>query len=191
MKPYTVIRNVLEPQCLKLVETALRLQSDLRYLRTGADPNDTSAFADGHPITAHASGMASPLVTESLFAILTPIVREEVGFDITPTFSYSRVYFKGAEMVRHTDRPSCEISASLCVSIDQEPWSIFFAGEELVLYPGDMVVYKGCEVPHWREEYQGREQIQVFIHWVKTGGDLDMWAFDGRPMLGWGTWNSF
>lgn len=191
MKPYTVIRNVLEPQCLKLVETALRLQNDLRYVRNKVDPMDTNAFADGHPVTQHAAGMASPIVTESLFTVMTPIVQESVGFDITPTFSYSRVYFKGAEMVRHVDRPSCEISVSLCVSIDREPWPIFFDGEEIVLNPGDIVIYKGCEVPHWRLPYQHREQIQVFMHWVKTGGDLDYWAFDGRPMLGWGTWQSF
>lgn len=191
MKPYTVLRNVIEPQCLKLLETALRLQADLRYVRNGKDLNDPNAFADGHPVTANACALASPIVTESLFSILTPIVQAEVGFDITPTFSYCRVYFNGAEMVRHVDRPSCEVSASVCISVDPEPWSIYFDGEELVLNPGDMVVYQGCEVPHWRLPYQGREQIQVFIHWVRTGGDLDMWAFDGRPMLGWGTWNSF
>ncbi len=191
MKPYTVLTNVLEPQTLKLLETTLRLQSDLRYVRHGIDPNDTNAFADGHPVTASASGMNSPLITESLFTLLTPRIRQEVGFDITPTFSYCRIYWQGAEMTRHVDRPSCEISISLCITIDQDPWPIYFDGDELLLYPGDLVLYRGCEVPHWRLPYQGREQIQVFMHWVKTGGDLDMYAFDNRPMLGWGTWQSF
>ncbi len=191
MKPYTVIRNVLEPQCLKLIETALRMQADLRYLRNGVDMNDTSAFSDGFPVGSHACALAVPLVIESLFSILTPIVEKQVGFALTPTYSFSRVYYQGASMIKHRDRPSCEISASLSVSIDREPWPIYFEGEEILLHPGDMVIYKGCKVEHWRNEYQGQEQIQAFMHWIKKGGENDYCAFDGRPMLGWGTWNSF
>jgi hypothetical protein len=56
--------------------------------------------------------------------------------------------------------------------------------EEVILQPGDMVVYKGSEVEHWREPYTGKEQIQLFFHYVDANGPHAECKFDYRPMLG-------
>ena len=31
------------------------------------------------------------------------------------------------------------------------------------LEEGDLIIYKGKELEHWREKYNGKEQIQVFL----------------------------
>jgi hypothetical protein len=58
------------------------------------------------------------------------------------------------------------------------------AGKKILLNPGDIAIYKGCEVEHWREPYEGRQQIQLFLHYVDANGIYKDYKFDKRPMLG-------
>jgi hypothetical protein len=53
-----------------------------------------------------------------------------------------------------------------------------------MLEPGDMSIYTGCEVEHWREPYEGNQQIQLFLHYVDANGVHKDWKFDKRPFLG-------
>ena len=56
------------------------------------------------------------------------------------------------------------------------------------LEPGDGMVYKGCERPHWRdampgtfEEMNGHEKFyyhQIFFHYVLQDGIRTHYAFD-------------
>ena len=50
---------------------------------------------------------------------------------------------------------------------------------------GDMLVYSGCELEHWREPFQGNVCGQVFLHYNHVNGPFaNKNKFDGRPMLG-------
>ena len=53
------------------------------------------------------------------------------------------------------------------------------------LNPGDMLIYKGNELEHWREPFEGDHCAQVFLHYnnVETQGAEEN-LFDGRPHLG-------
>ena len=51
-----------------------------------------------------------------------------IDMDLEETYSYSRKYYRGAYLKSHADRPSCEISATLCLdymSDDNTPWTIW------------------------------------------------------------------
>ena len=50
-----------------------------------------------------------------------------------------------------------------------------------------MCVYSGCELEHWREPYEGTQQIQCFLHYVNSNGKYKDYKFDKRPMMGIGT----
>ena len=58
-------------------------------------------------------------------------------------------------------------------------------GIEVKLKPGDMLVYRGCELEHWRTKFKGENCGQVFLHYnnKKTLGAEEN-KFDKRPMLG-------
>lgn len=91
-------------------------------------------------------------------------------------------------MNKHTDRPSCEYSATICITVDKEPWDIWFETKnqgnvKLGLEPGDLIIYKGMELPHWRYVYENKEQIQVFLHYVDQNGKYSEYKYDKRPML--------
>ena len=105
------------------------------------------------------------------------------------TYTYARIYYTGATMAVHTDRPSCEFSATINISVDPEPWEIWFdnlKGDRfpILLNPGDLIVYKGDILPHWRDEYKGERQTQAFLHYVDKFGNYRDYKFDHRPYLG-------
>jgi len=143
-------------------------------------------------------------VMDTLLMKVLPIMKQETGLDLIPTYSYARAYKKGDILKRHKDRPSCEISTTLNLGGDQ--WAIFIdptgsdnvideykniqkpdapKGDKVVLEVGDMLVYNGCDLEHWREPFEGDICGQVFLHYNHLNGKYsDKNKFDGRPMLG-------
>jgi hypothetical protein len=105
-----------------------------------------------------------------------------------PTYSYLRIYYKNSILNKHIDRDSCEYSATICIKNDTEPWDIWFetkdnTEKQIFLNPGDMIVYKGMELPHWRNKYENEEQIQVFLHYVDQFGSYKDFKYDKRPIV--------
>ena len=130
-------------------------------------------------------------VMETLLVKMLPVMKEQTGLDLIPTYSYARAYKKGDELKRHTDRPSCEISVTLNLGGDN--WDIFLEpsgkknqkGIKVSLQAGDILFYKGCELEHWREPFKGNDCCQVFLHYNNLNGKFkDENKYDNRPMLG-------
>jgi hypothetical protein len=113
----------------------------------------------------------------------TPEVSSLIQETVLPTYCYARIY-KGPEvLVRHRDRPACEVSFTLHLGGDAE-WPIFIQkpdGTETFvdLKPGDAMLYLGCVAAHWREQYTGIEYAQVFMHYVRSNGP-NAWAYFDR-----------
>lgn len=118
-----------------------------------------------------------------------PQISQIVGEFVLPTYAYARVYSKGEILVPHTDRPACEISATVHLDGDKD-WEIFFTkpnGEvaSVILKPGQAVIYLGCISEHWRNAYQGEHYEQVFIHYIRSRGEnfnhfFDLPEFEAR-----------
>ena len=144
------------------------------------------------------------MVMETLMMKVLPRMQQETGLNLIPTYSYARLYKKGDKLRRHRDRPSCEISTT--VHLGGDPWPIFIdgtgaktvidefkeihtpnppKGTKVLLEVGDMLVYSGCELEHWREPFEGIICGQVFLHYNHVNGPFaEKNKFDGRPMLG-------
>ena len=131
---------------------------------------------------------------ESLSTVVRPVVEHVTGKQLWQTYTYCRLYKNGDTLAAHTDRLSCEISVSLCVGFDvtgiqqHSPdyvWPIFMDGTAVAATPGDLVLYRGCEVTHWREAFVGSCQAQVFLHYVDQSQPYaEPLRFDTRPGLG-------
>lgn len=107
-------------------------------------------------------------------------MEKESGLKLFKTYCYWRMYHKDAILKTHTDRPACEISASIYLGGD--PWSIFILNrtEEPIkvdLEEGDALLYKGCELHHWRTKFKGNRHAQLFLHYVDQFGN-NAWAKD-------------
>lgn len=116
-------------------------------------------------------------VCNVLLGRMTEKVSELSGKRLLPSYAYCRVYFKEADLKRHKDRPSCEYSITLNLSQSQ-PWTIYMGGKGIIQRPGDAVLYKGCEIEHYRKEFKGDEYVQVFLHYVDADGPYKEHAYD-------------
>jgi len=145
-------------------------------------------------------------VMDTLLMKVLPRMNDETGLQLIPTYSYARLYKQGDILYRHKDRPSCEISTT--IHLGGIRWPIFIdptganniisgsetttvvkpnapKGNEVILDIGDMLVYSGCDLEHWREPFQGEVCGQVFLHYNhKNGPFAETNKFDKRPMLG-------
>ena len=140
------------------------------------------------PRSPGADASQGDVFMDSLLVELLPRAEEICRLKLFPTYSYFRVYKRGDYLVTHTDRESCEISLSLCLGYEAEgPWPIILESPggtvSIELQPGDGLLYRGMECPHWREPFQGERAAQVFLHYVDQNGPFAEWKFDERPAL--------
>ena len=120
---------------------------------------------------------------ETLMMKVLPVMKQHTDLDVIPTYSYTRAYKKGDVLKKHKDRPSCEISTTL--HLGGNPWSIYVEGTKVDLNVGDMLIYSGCELEHWREPFEGNVCVQTFLHYNNANGQYAHTnRFDKRPMLG-------
>jgi len=137
----------------------------------------------------------SNIAMETLMLKCQPEMEKVTGLKLYPAYTYARIYKKGDILKRHKDRFSCEISTTMHLGGDD--WSIYLEpsgevgkkGVKVDLKPGDMLVYSGCELEHWRNKFKGNECVQVFLHYNnrKTPSAKDN-MFDRRPHLGLPAW---
>ena len=206
---YIVLKKAISPQLAKfltqyflLKRTVARTLFDKRYISQFTKewgvwndrqvPDTYSHYAD--------------IAMETLLTWVQPVMEKHTGLKLTPTYSYVRIYKKGDILTRHKDRFSCEISTTLNLGGDK--WSIYLSPHENVGIPngkkitvtsnakgikvdlkaGDMLVYKGMELEHWREVFEGEDCIQVFLHYNQVSKKADINKFDTRPHLGLPAW---
>ena len=143
----------------------------------------------------HTYSSYSDIAMETLMLKCQPIMEKITGLKLTPAYTFARIYKNGDVLKRHKDRFSCEISTTM--NLGGDPWAIYLEpsgkeglkGIKVDLKPGDMLVYSGCELEHWRNKFKGKECIQAFLHYNnrKTPGAKDN-MFDKRPHLGLPSW---
>ena len=194
-KKYQVIKNAISYELANFVFNyqLLRRQA-VAYMYEG---NYTSEY--GHYGTFKNDRQVpgvyaeySDMVMETLLVKVLPILEKEIDLKLMPTYSYMRVYEKGSVLKKHTDRYSCEVSTTLNLGGDM--WPIYLKDTEekvieIKLEPGDMLIYSGCELEHWRDKFEGELCGQVFLHYNDMSNSK--WkdnAYDGRPHLGLPSW---
>jgi hypothetical protein len=211
-KKYTVIRQAISKDLAAFIANYFCMQKQVydtcrqaRYFSPfeniigyyeepdGQIPNTYSQYAN--------------MAMETLLLKCQPGMEKATGLKLYPAYTYARIYKKGDELKRHKDRFSCEISTTM--NLGGDDWPIYLEpnptkggvkpgvgyvsdntkGVRVDLKPGDMLVYSGCELEHWREKFKGKECVQVFLHYNnrKTPGAKDN-MFDKRPHLGLPSW---
>lgn len=183
-----VAKTLFDTRYISPFETMFGIWTDKQV------PNTYSHYAD--------------IVMETLLLKLKPIMEKYTKLKLNENYSYARIYKKGDILKRHKDRFSCEISTTL--NLGGDPWPIYLdttgtnnvineeenlikqnapKGIRVNLKPGDMLVYRGNELEHWREPFEGENCAQVFLHYnnIKTSGSEEN-IYDKRPHLGLPEW---
>ncbi len=118
--------------------------------------------------------MDHEVMFETLHERLWPAIELAVGEELIPTYAYARLYSNGDFLERHTDRPACEVSVTIQLGRSHHyAWPIYMGGARYDMAEGDGVIYRGCDVEHWRDECAGPDGYfsgQVFLHFVRKDG---------------------
>lgn len=122
------------------------------------------------------------------------IVEKSIGRKLYPTYFHDRYYSTGQILWNHLDRPGCEISVSIHIENNiKNQWPIWLKtpdtydtpnpfkrkhivkkGEDrsIILNSGDILIYKGCERPHWRNQLP-KEYVRVWnVQYSDDDGDM-------------------
>jgi|TARA_R100001132_G_C3270073_1_gene92261 hypothetical protein len=198
---YKLIRGAVSAELCEFLSNYLSLKKEVYKTMAKEDymslAVDTGTFDDKQVPGAY-SIYGDP-VFDVLLSKVLPIMCKETSMELIPAYSYVRSYSKGQELKKHTDRTSCTVSTTL--NIGGDPWPIYFLLNEgwylnkknnfkgikekkvrVDLKPGDMVIYQGKRIPHWRDAFKGRYCNQVFLHYNdKEKRDR---LYDDRPHLG-------
>jgi len=170
---YEVAKSEIEETDLRyLAETLLWREANEQWSDDTQTPGMFTAYCD-----------PSAMV---MLNRLQPRMEEITNLRLLPTYAYARIYRPGSILEAHKDRPACEVSGTLLIAANHSPtWSLFIGGTEIVQEPGELAVYRGCEVEHWREPMTGPDDayhVQLFVHYVDANGPYTMCANDAdRP----------
>ena len=187
---YKIIKKVVSKdicdflfQYFLIKDVATKYMFDTRYL--SPYNYDMGTFIDSQA-PGYYSIYGDP-ATETILINLKNKIEKELKFKLVETYSYARVYRKGAILERHIDRAECSFSTTLNLGGDMWPIYLDTSGKKnqkgikVELSPGDMLIYKGQAHEHWREEFKGDVCVQTFLHYdeFKKGN-----KYDGRPTVG-------
>tara|TARA_R100001369_G_scaffold43786_1_gene69885 strand:- start:35 stop:670 length:636 start_codon:yes stop_codon:yes gene_type:complete len=195
---YTVLKKAISPELADFVykyflnkRKVSKFLFDQKYL----SPFNTEYGVWNDEQVPNTYSHYSDLVMETLLEEVKPVMEKHTGLKLSETYSYARIYKQGDTLARHKDRYSCEISTTL--NLGGESWPIYLdptgrvsqAGVKVNLDPGDMLIYSGCDLEHWRDEFQGKNCGQVFLHYNRTSSKTAKAnKFDSRPFIGLPSW---
>ena len=177
-KGYVLLKNVLSKELRDFI-TQYALFDEMQDFQTdgGQVPNAHAKYADP--------------AMESLLLYLHEVMEKNTGLSLYPTYSFYRVYRNGDILHPHKDRPSCEISTTVCFNYSYDDseynWPIIMDGSKIEMKPGDIVVYRGIDLEHAREEFTppGDDwHVQAFLHYVDINGPHSNYRFDQRSSIG-------
>mgnify|MGYP003649126177 FL=1 len=166
---YKLIKNFISKQEINL----LKVYTEIKH-RSNFSKFDFNQSGIG------ATKFYGDPITESLMFKYKSKMEKVTGKKLLPTYSFWRMYTYNADLKKHKDRPSCEISATVNISNDGTKWPIFMDNKPFNLEPGDAAIYLGCEIEHWREKFKGDYNAQVFLHYVDAFGKNTEYLMDKR-----------
>jgi len=184
-KGYAKLTKMITQQTCELLYITFKMMESIKCNENNKTPYDYS-FND-EQVTKSFSQYA-PICGDALCLQLLPLIEKELNIELLPTYSYMRIYYPGAILEKHTDRDECEISVTICIKTNGIPWKFNLISKlgdevEIILEEGDMLIYNG-NLEHWRNEYSGREQTQIFLHYVDKNGPNRELKYDNRKQMG-------
>jgi Rps23 Pro-64 3,4-dihydroxylase Tpa1-like proline 4-hydroxylase len=194
-KKYTVIKNAISKELSDFIYNYFSMKrrvANILFKEKYMSPYETFFGTWNDPQVINTYSHYSDIVMETLLLKLNDLMNQKTKLTLYPTYSYARVYKNGDILAKHKDRFSCEISATM--NLGGELWPIYLKDtknqvKKVILKPGDMLIYTGTELEHWREPFEGKDCAQVFLHYNNkntAGSDLNI--YDSRATLGLPSW---
>jgi hypothetical protein len=175
---YVLVKEFIPKQTAKYLFDYLRFATQIQMANGAARGDDQ--------VPGSISAEHGDMAFEALMWHVHKRMQECTGLELIPTYTYRRLYRNGNVLHKHTDRPSCEVSATIKLSdTGGYNWPIWMVDSAYELEDGDAVLYRGCDLEHWRDVCAGPEGYllgQVFTHFVDKNGPNTEYAYDKNNM---------
>ena len=174
---YLIIKNIISKDLAQFLYNYLIIKrqvyhtmTEFRYL----SPFDESYGNMNDPQLSNTWSCYGDTAMDTVLLRCQEKIEKETKLKLIPTYSYTRLYKKGDVLERHKDRFSCEVSTTLYLGgskwpiyVDTNPKTGIFIGKKdedgrstyipgktkgkkVDLDQGDLLVYYGCDLEHWR-----------------------------------------
>ena len=194
-KKYIVIKNAISKELSDFIYNYFLMKrrvANILFKEKYISPYETFFGTWNDPQVINTYSHYGDIVMETLLLKLNDLMNKKTKLTLYPTYSYARLYKNGDILKKHMDRFSCEISTTM--NLGGELWPIYLKDtknqvKKIMLKPGDMLIYRGTELEHWREPFEGNDCAQVFLHYNNkntAGSNLNI--YDSRATLGLPTW---
>lgn len=214
---YVIIKKCIPEELAIYLYNYLAMKAQV--LKTYEKTKTVSPFEEVHgtykdPQVLGAFSIYGDCAFDTLLLKCQNIMEKHTGTKLLPNYSYARLYRRGDVLKRHKDRFSCEFSTTL--NLGGGVWPIYInpnekegklvgkkrglhqiqdydeskaKGVKIILKPGDMLIYRGDLLEHWREPLENEDCGQVFLHYTssKSKGAHEN-VFDTRTHLGLPSW---
>ena len=196
---YVVLRDFLPKEMITFAMDIWKADEENGGLYTNQEVKDITFANPKSSIGKSKGGYCTPWGV-ALHGFIHNKLKDYIDLDLRETYSYTRKYERGAYLGSHTDRPSCEISATLCLDYhtdDNTPWKIWVRNDKnyahteasivkeesqdfnhrerinngcksVSLEPGDILLYQGPNIPHWRDYLLGEYSYHLFVHFFNA-----------------------
>ncbi len=196
---YVVLRDFLPKEMIRFAMDIWRADEERGDYHTKQENRDITFKNPQSSIGKSKGGYCTPWGV-ALHGFIHNKLKDYIDMDLRETYSYTRKYTRGAYLGTHTDRPSCEVSATLCLDYktdDNKPWKIWVKNDKnyakvdgdtvkresqdipqrlrtnhgckaISLEPGDILLYQGPNIPHWRDYLLGDYSYHLFIHFFNA-----------------------
>ena len=172
---YKYVKNFLDPAIVDFASSWILLTRENMALDSLGSPAMHAAY--------------DHLLQNFLFYCL-PRMEKETNLQLKPIYAYTRLYRPGAVLPKHVDRSQSEYSVTITMKYSYQnknyKWPICMGDIPIVIESGDGVIYKGCEVPHWRpifSEHPSSWHHQIHLHYVNRNGPHKDLKFEDEVQL--------
>jgi len=193
MKDIKIIRKLVSKEMCDFLYNYFRLKRKtaklmFEYGVISSLEKDFGVFGDGQAPSKDTFCLYGDLAFETLLTKIKPRLEKHIQQKLIETYAYARIYTKGDDLKTHKDRKNCDHSITL--NVGGARWPFYIEDEnhdtiEVILKPGDAIIYRGEKYRHWRDKLEGEECAQVFLHYITEGENHPHSSpFDFRPSLG-------
>lgn len=200
---YVVLRDFLPKDMIRVAMDMWKADEENQDGYTSQEVKDITYKNPEDSIGKSKGGYCTPWGI-ALHGYIHNKLKDYIDMDLRETYSYTRKYERGAYLGTHTDRPSCEVSATLCLDYmtdDNTPWKIWVRNDKnyahvkaevvknesqdlnhrdrvknncksISLEPGDILLYQGPNIPHWRDHLLGEYSYHLFVHFFNAQSRL-------------------
>jgi hypothetical protein len=159
----TVFRNYWDPTTLEIFKTyyvthvyrnlPALIEKNIGSANVSIDHGTSQTITSEDYISTNRLWLGKDSMSMIIMNHILEFLIQYLGLKIIPGYSYPALHLPGSILREHVDKEIGEYVVSMPLYTEnlRDPWPFIVGGQEILLEPGDFVLYDG-QIPHKRSE---------------------------------------